>query len=168
VSSGPGSTPAEVDADEGVAAAADAVRLRFLVVRGLPLIVAEVRPVGRGSELTAALTEHGLRVLPGFLGVDLPKGARVGFVLEGDELRLVDERDDALLRAARTGIDDGWLMSAKRLRGTMMVVVDRLDVDGDADAATVAAAIDARARQGAMIGAIVGVVEQRPSLPLLF
>jgi hypothetical protein len=163
-------TPADVGTD-GVASAEvadDAVRLRFLVARGLPLVVAEVRPVGRGTELTAALAQHGLRVLPGFLGVELPKGAQVGFVLEGSELRLVDERDETLLRAPRGGIDDAWLAAARRLRGTMTVVVDRLDVDGDVDAATMAAAVEARARQGAAIGAIVGVVEQRPSLPLLF
>jgi hypothetical protein len=146
---------------------ADAVPLRFLVVRGLPLLVAVVPPVGRGAELAAALDERGFARLTGFLGVDLPRGARVGFVLDPSELRLVDEREDTLLRAPREGIDGGWIANARRLRGTMVVAVDDLSLPPDAPVAEVAQAVDERARAGAVLGAIIGVVEERPSLPLL-
>jgi hypothetical protein len=132
------------------------------------LLVAEVRSVGRGVGLRAALTSAGLVALPGFLGVDLPKGARVGFTLDAQELRLVDEQDDTLLRAPRAGLDDAWLDAARRLRGTMTVVVDRLEVDGDAAPGTLAAELDTQARAGSALGAIVGVVEERPTLPLVF
>jgi hypothetical protein len=146
----------------------DAVHLRFLVVRGLPLLVAVVPPVGRGAELTAALADRGLARIGGFLGVDLPRGARVGFVLDASELRLVDERDDTLLRAPREGIDDDWIAGARRLRGTMIVAVDELALTPEAAAPEVAGAVDERARAGSALGAIVGVVEERPTLPLLF
>jgi hypothetical protein len=146
----------------------DAVHLRFLVVRGLPLLVAVVPPVGRGAELTSALADRGLAPIASFLGVDLPRGAKVGFVLDTSELRLVDERDDTLLRAPREGIDEAWIAGARRLRGTMVVAVDELALAAEAAAAAVARAVDERARAGAALGAIVGVVEERPTLPLLF
>lgn len=152
----------------GAAASSDAVELRFFVVRELPLVVAGVPRSGRGAALTSALAERGLDPLPGFMGVELPRGARVGFVLDADELRLVDDRDDTLLRAPRGDIDPSWIASARRLKGTMAVVADRLDVAPEAPAASVARAVDARARAGGALGAVVGVIEERPRLPLVF
>lgn len=147
---------------------ADAVHLRFLLVRDLPLLVAVVPPVGRGAQLAEALADRGLARIAGFLGADLPRGARVGFQLDPAELRLVDDREDALLRAPRAGIDAGWIAAARRLRGTMVVTVDELALGPEAPAAAVARAVDERARAGAALGAIVGVAEERPTLPLLF
>lgn len=145
-----------------------AVRLRFLVVQQLPLVVVDVRPDGRGSALTDGLADRGLAALPGFLGVDLPRGARVGFVLDAAELRLVDDRDDTLLRAPRDGIDASWAAAARRLKGTMVVVADLGGLDPDAAVAEVAVTVDRQARAGEALGAIVGVVEERPRLPLVF
>lgn len=147
---------------------ADPVRLRLLVVQGLPLVVVNVRPDGPGAALTSGLAARGLAALSGFLGVDLPRGARVGFVLDAGELRLVDDRDEPLLRAPRDGIDPGWAAAARRLKGTMLVVADLGDLDPDAPVAEVAQAVDLQARAGRTIGAIVGVVEERPRLPLVF
>ncbi len=145
-----------------------AVGLRFLVVQRLPLVIVDVRPDGRGAALTDGLADRGLAALPGFLGVDLPRGARVGFVLDAAELRLVDDRDDTLLRAPRDGIDAGWASAARRLKGTMVVVADLGDLDPDAAVAEVAVTVDRQARAGGALGAIVGVVEERPQLPLVF
>ncbi len=146
--------------------ASDAVPLRFLLAGDLPLLVASVGTVGRGPLLRATLVEHGLRGIDGFIGVELPRGARVAFVLDPQELRLVDERDDTLLRAPRGGVDAGWLEAAKRLRGTMTVVVDDVELDPRMPLRELALLLDGRARAGAAIGAIVGVMEQRPTLPL--
>jgi hypothetical protein len=145
-----------------------AVRLRFLVVQRLPLVVVGVGPDARGSALIDVLADRGLAVLPGFLGVDLPRGARVGFVLDANELRLVDERDEPILRAPRHGIDAGWAAAARRLKGTMVVVADVGDLDPDAAVPEVAVTVEQQARAGRVLGAIVGVVEERPRLPLLF
>jgi hypothetical protein len=146
----------------------EVVRLRFLVVQRLPLVVIDVRSDPRGTALTDGLQARGLAPLAGFLGVELPRGARVGFVLDQSELRLVDDRDEAVLRAPRDGIDAGWAETARRLKGTMVVVVDLGDLDADAAAAEVAYAVDRQARDGQVLGAIVGVVEERPRLPLVF
>lgn len=144
------------------------MHLRMLVVGGLPLLVAGVADDDPGRQLRERLGEAGLEQLDRFLGADLPRGARVGFVLDADELRLVDERDDALLRAPRAGVDDAWLAAARRLKGTMAVVASGLPVDATTPPDELARAVDDHARESDVIGAIVGVVEERPSLPLLF
>lgn len=145
----------------------DAVRLRFLVAGGLPLVVGAIGDTGRGPQLRATLAASGLARLERFLGASLPQGARVGFVVDATELRLVDERDSALLRTGRAGIDEGWLAAARRLRGTMTVVVEDGDLEVDAPPGSLAAELDRRARAGEALGAVVGVVEERPTLPLL-
>jgi hypothetical protein len=146
----------------------DTIRLRFLVVRRLPLLVVDVRPGGTGAALIDGLADRGLASLPGFLGVDLPRGARVGFVLDAAVMRLVDDRDETLLRAPRDAIDRDWADAARRLKGTMMVVTDLGDLQPDAPVAQVAHVVDQRARTGEVLGAIVGVTEERPQLPLVF
>jgi hypothetical protein len=146
----------------------DGVQVRFLLVRGLPLLVASIPEEGRGPELYTALLERGLVELPSFLGVDLPRGVRVGFVVDGEQLRLVDERDDTLLRAPRAGVDPDWLEAAKRLKGSMTVVLRDVELDPDEAPRDLAGRIDEQAKRGRSLGAIVGLVEERPQLPLLF
>lgn len=146
----------------------DSVAVRTLVVGGLPLLVAVVGDHGRGPRLRSALQDAGLLELPAFIGYELPKGAKVGFSLDGDELKLKDESDDTLLRAPRPGLDEGWVEAAGRLKGTMTVVLTGAAPEPDLPGRDLAAVVDERARAGAAIGAIVGVVEERPGLPLIF
>jgi hypothetical protein len=146
----------------------DGVALRSLLAGGLPLLVASLTEHGRAPQLHAALVDAGLEPLPGFIGHDLPRGARVGFQLDPQELRLVDEREDTLLRAPRGGLDSGWVAAAKRLRGTMVVVLSGGHPEPDLAPRALAGTVDERARAGQALGAIVGVVEERPGLPLVF
>ncbi|MFO7778490.1 MAG: hypothetical protein R6V28_09070 [Nitriliruptoraceae bacterium] len=146
----------------------DGVALRSLLAGGLPLLVASVTAHGRGPQLHAALTDAGLAALPGFIGHELPRGAKVGFLLDRDELRLVDEREEPLLRAPRPGLDADWVQAAKRLKGTMLVVLSGGHPDPALAPRTLADLVDGRAREGQVLGAIIGVVEERPNLPLLF
>ncbi|MFO7960349.1 MAG: hypothetical protein R6U94_05340 [Nitriliruptoraceae bacterium] len=146
----------------------DGVALRSLLAGGMPLLVASVTAHGRGPQLHAALADAGLAALPGFIGHELPRGAKVGFLLDRDELRLVDEREESLLRAPRPGLDGDWVQAAKRLKGTMLVVLSGGHPDPALAPRALADLVDARARDGQVLGAIIGVVEERPSLPLLF
>jgi hypothetical protein len=145
----------------------DGVAVRFLVVRSLPLLVAALPAEGPGAELYERLLERGLVSLPAFLGVDLPRGVRVGFVVDQDELRLVDERETVLLRAPRAGVDPDWLDAARRLRGSMAVVIRDDELDPDEAPRDLAQRLDDLAGQGRVLGAIVGLSEERPQLPLL-
>lgn len=144
----------------------DGVGIRTVTLRGLPLLVAAVPSGGAGDTLMAAVGERGLVRLGAVTGVDLPRGARVGFSVDRHELRLVDEQDATLLRAARDGLDAGWLEAARRLRGTMTVLARDLELDADLDVATLVARADEAAANGEVLGAIVGLVEERPTLPL--
>lgn len=146
----------------------DGVQVRTLLVGPMPLLVASVGTEGRSAELHVAVAAAGLTTLTGFLGADLPRGAKIGFVVEGPELRLVDEQDNALLRAAREGLDEAWLERALAKKGTMFVVAERLDLSDREPAGLLARRLDDQARSGGVIGAIVGVIEERPKLPLLF
>jgi hypothetical protein len=142
------------------------VGVRTVTLGGLPLLVAAVPSGGPGDTLLEAVAERGLVQLTGVTGVELPRGARVGFTVDQQELRLVDEQDATLLRAPRAGLDPGWLEAARRLRGTMAVLARDLEVDAHLDVATIVARLDAAAADGRVLGAIVGLVEERPTLPL--
>lgn len=145
----------------------DGVGVRFLVVRRLPLLVAALHEDARGPELEAALIDRGLVAIPRFLGVDLPRGAQLGFSLTGEELRLVDEQDAALMRAPRDSVDPAWLEEARRLQGTMLVAARDLELDPDEHPRDLAQRLDALAPEGRLLGGIVGFAEERPVLPLL-
>lgn len=147
---------------------------RFLVVGNLPLVVVDLEPADPttpamlADDLFRRLVERGLVVLPRFLGVDLPRGARVGFTAAPDELRLEDERETRLLRVPRASVDPAWLRRSLELRGTMAVVGRDLGIDPDQSPAEVAGVVEAACGEGRVAGAIVGVVEPRSTLPLLF
>ncbi len=145
----------------------DGVGVRTLRVGSLPLFVVRVGEDPAQRQLLAAIGAAGVGRIDGLLGVDLPRGAQVGVVVGGDEVRLVDTHDAVLLRAERTGLDRDWIAAARRLRGTMFVVVDD-SVDMRAEPAGLLAALDVAARSGTVSGAIVGVAEERPSLPMMF
>jgi len=144
--------------------------VRSLTLGGLPLLVVALPSTPEGHHVRHALAEAGLAVLPTFIGAEFPRGARVGVMLEGGNARIVDEDETTLLRMPRAGLDEHWRTEALRLRGTMLGVVADLDVALLADPVTLGAALDLEARStpGGLVGAIVGVHEQRQRLPLLF
>ena len=146
----------------------DQVHVRFLLARELPLVIAATGSEGRGGEVLTLLLERGLVELPSFFGVDLPRGVRVAFHLGPDELRLLDERETVLLRAPRAAVDPDWQRAAKRLTGTMLVVLRDEELDPDQAPRALAEHTDVVARDGRALGAIVGVAEERQALPLLF
>lgn len=166
--SGPSEQPGDPADPRADRSGGDGVAVRTLVVRDLPLLVAAVGDRGRGPQLRDALRDRGLEALDGFLGIELPRGAKVGFMLDDQELKLVDDRDDTMLRADRSGIDAGWLAAARRLRGTMTVMLAGPAPDPELPPSELALHLDRCARAGDAWGAIVGVAEERPGLPLLF
>lgn len=136
--------------------------VRFLVVRGQPLLALDLEgpePEGPVLEqgLYRSLLEAGLVVLERFFGVELPRGARLGWVVDDDEMRLETEAGERLLRIARAGIDDDWLEAALRLRGTMLVAGHELELDPDDTAGEVAHRIEHAAGHRRVAAAIVGV-----------
>jgi hypothetical protein len=147
--------------------------VRFLVVRGQPLVVVDLEGDEPHLPLVAdnlfkRVVEAGLIVLPGFYGVQLPRGARVGWTLAADELRLEDDQETRLLRLPRTSTDALWQAASLRLQGTMFCLGWHLGIDPDDDDKQVCDRLDEQARIGRVAGAVVGVAEPRDELPLLF
>jgi hypothetical protein len=144
------------------------IGVRTLTLAGMPMLVADLPGDPASRLIHAALLGAGLTVLSGLFGVDFPRGARVGVQLEGAEVRLVDESDTTLLRLSRTGLSPTWIESAVRLKGTMLVVVSGADIAAFDDERALGDALELFGRDGGLIGAIVGVHDRRPRLPLLF
>lgn len=148
---------------------------RFVLLRHLPLVVLDVPDGGGpapGSEpaerdLLEVLEERGLVRLPGFYGIDLPRGIRVGFALTDTELRLEDEAQTGLLRVGRDSIDPTWIDRALAMKGTMLVVGDDLDLDPDLEGRQLTDVLDRHASRGDLLGGIAGVAEPQTGLPLL-
>jgi len=150
------------------APATEAAGVRTLTVGGLPMLVVDLPTTVAGEHVRAALRTAGLVTLPAVLGVEFPKGARVGVLLEGDEVRLVDEQEATLLRLVRGGLAPDWTAAALRLRGTMTCITTGLDVASLDEPASLASALDASAQAGEVDGAIIGVHDRRVRLPLVF
>lgn len=151
--------------------------VRFLVVGGQPLLVLDIEgdaPDGPVLDegLYRSLLEAGLVVLEQFFGTDLPRGARVGWILEGPQMRLETEAGDRLLKVNRDSIDAEWLSAALGLKGTMLVAGHELGLDPDDTPGEVAVRVDGAARRRHVAAAIVGVGEAEPddvfSLPMVF
>lgn len=153
---------------------ATAAHARFLVVRSMPLLVVDLEgpedetPLILEQGLFRTLLERGLAVLEGFYGRDLPRGARVGLTLTGEELKLEDDEETRLLRMPRPSIDAAWLDGARRLRGSMLLVGRNLGVDPDQTPKEVCDVVEAGTVERRVAGAIVGFAEPREGLPLLF
>lgn len=142
--------------------------VRTLVPGGMPLLVADLPDTPEGAAVRDALRRAGLRPLDGFVGVEFPRGATVGLLLEGEEMRLVDERETTLLRLDRRGLAEEWLLTSVRMKGTMLAVAGGIDVEALDDPAVLGARLETEARDGRLDGAIVGVADRRPRLPLVF
>jgi len=145
-----------------------AAGVRSLTLGGMPLIVADLPDAHAGDAVRDALRAAGLRPLVGLVGVEFQRGAAVGLLLEGEDVRLVDEQETTLLRLSRSGLAADWLAAALRMKGTMLAVTTALGVAELEDPASLCAALEAQARDGRVDGAIVGVSPRRPRLPLLF
>ena len=130
-------------------------------------MVLDLPDLGLGGEVRGALRAAGLASLPGFVGVELPRGARLAVHVVADGLRLVDESEAVLLRAPRGGVDAAWSRRARGLRGTMLVVTSGLDLEPLEREEDLVAALDVTARDGRAIGAIVGMHDEPQRLPLL-
>lgn len=165
-------SPEHVD-EAAATTSSEQVAVRFLVVRGMPLVAVDVRNAptdrapARSGGLFQRVVEQGVPVLPRFLGVDLPRGAQVGWTLQASTLLLQEADGGDLLELPREAVDPAWVDRARALRGTMFVLGHDLGLASDDEPGAVAHKVDAAAADERLAGAIVGVAEPRVGLPLL-
>lgn len=150
-----------------------AAHARFLVVNEQPMLVIDLEGEAPDNPtvdpgLFRSVVEAGLLVLPGFYGVELPKGAKVGWMLDDQYLAMQDERETTLLRVPRAAVDPVWEAAALRLRGTMTVIGWNLGADPDQTPKELCDLLDEAAERRRLAGAIVGVAERKVGLPLFF
>lgn len=148
--------------------ATDGVGVQTLVLKNLPLLIASLPDSPAGVALADALHDAGLRAMTKVVGAELPLGAKVGFRMEADELKLADVNGDVLLRCHRHGIDTDWLKAAVQLKGTMLLLVRGTVLPDGLVGRELADTLDRLAGDGHVDGAVVGVEEERMRLPLLF
>lgn len=146
---------------------------RFVVVREQPLLVVDIE--GTMPQLPLIedgiyrrVVDAGLLELRSFYGVNLPRGARVGWSLDASDLRLIDEQDAPLLKVPRSSVDPVWEAASLRMKGTMFCVGFNLGLHADQTPQELCDALDVGARETRLAGAIVGVAEPRTGLPLFF
>lgn len=149
------------------------VAARFAVVREQPMVAVDLATPAPALPLVEqgiyrTVVEAGLVPLDRFYGVELPRGARLGWTLEADELRLVKEDESGVLTIPRTGVDPVWEAASLRLRGSMFVLGHELGLTPDQTPQELCDALDRAGRGGVLAGAIVGVAEPRQGLPLFF
>lgn len=142
------------------------MRVWWLTPAGTPVVVLEA--AGVAEAVRDRVKDGGLGPVPTFYDhAPTPRPPRVGFALDTAELRLVDAEGDPIMRIPRENVDRTWLASAVARKGTLTYVVPELDVDHEGGR-DVADAVDQAAREGSVLGGIVGVVEERVRLPLTF
>lgn len=146
---------------------------RFVVVREQPLLVVDIEgpmPVLPLIEdgIYRRVVDAGLLELRSFYGVNLPRGARVGWSLDQGELRLMTEDDTAILKVPRDAVDPVWEAAALRMKGTMFCVGFNLGLHADQTPQELCDSLEAGSRDTRLAGAIVGVAEPRTGLPLFF
>ena len=137
-----------------------------LVPERMPLLVVDRPETLEGRAVREALRTAGLRALTGFVGVEFPRGAAVGLLLEGEEVRLVDERETTQLRLDRRGLAPEWLDAAVRMKGTMLAVASGARPKEDFPALLAAAANDAVSPPAPAAGLCLEQVLYPPNLYL--
>lgn len=133
-----------------------------LVLAGKPALAVDVGADGSTGPLSEAtdpvpwsFLAHGLKLLPGFLGVAMPDDTRLRLVLRAGRVTLVTPGGAEVLAVAVDDLPDGWLDAVGEHGGVLVFVGRDLDLVGAEDAPEVGAALHAAAVAGRVVGGIV-------------
>lgn len=140
------------------------MRVWWMTPAGTPVVVLEA--AGVAEPVRERVRAGGLAEVPSFYDhTPERRPPKVGFALDTAELRLVGEDGEPIVRVPRENVSGDWIARAVARRGTLAYVTPELDLEDEGDR-EVADAVDAAARNGNVIGGIIGVVEERVRLPL--
>lgn len=133
-----------------------------LVLAGKPALAVDVGADGRRGPLTAegdpvpwSFLAHGLKLLPGFLGVAMPDGTRLSLALRAGRVTLVTAGGAEVLAVPVDDLPDGWLDAVGEHGGVLVFVGRDLDLVEAEEAAEVGGALHDAAVAGRVVGGIV-------------
>lgn len=152
--------------------------IRFLVVRGRPLVLIDIQPATaaaahapRGMDhstptaprprLYRTLVDAGLSVIDSRPGASLATDVDMRWVLDGVQLQLETVHGRRVLRIGTTRIDHDWLEATRHHHDATLLAGTQLGLDRDDSTRQVFNLIDQATRRGRLVGARVPIEHQR-------
>lgn len=115
----------------------------------------DVAPLRAATDpLPWSFLAHGMKLLPGFLGVAMPSDTGLRLALRRGQVVLVTRGDDETLAVPVDDLPEGWLDAAQEHGGALVFIGRGLDVAGATDGAEAGAALHAAAVAGRVVGGI--------------
>lgn len=133
-----------------------------LVLAGKPALAVDVEapdvdvsPLSAaGDPLPWSFLAHGLKLLPGFLGVAMPSDTGLRLALRRGQATLVTRNGDEAIAVPVDDLPEGWLDAAQEHGGALVFIGRGLDVADAQDGADAGAALHAAAIAGRVVGGI--------------
>lgn len=138
------------------------IRTSYVLAGDRPLLVLDARSGVDDRPLTAAadptlwsFTTLGLRLLPGFYGVNLTEETPLSLVRTAGELALTSEGGHVSVSSPIDDVPMDWIAALEEQGGAILIVGRALGVADSEDPATALDALDAAAKAGRALGAVV-------------
>ena len=115
------------------------------------------RPLSADDEVLWSFLEFGLKLLPGFYGVNLPDDTRLSLVREAGQLVLQAVGGHVSVSSPIDDLPLEWLEAVEDQGGAILVVGRAIGAADHDTGKGVADAVDAAAKAGRVLGAVVDV-----------
>lgn len=139
-----------------------AIRTSYVLAGDRPLLVLDARHGDVDGPLTAehdpalwSFTDLGLRLLPGFFGVNLTEETPLSLVRTAGELALTAEGGHVSVSSPIDDIPMDWIGAVEDEGGAILIVGRAIGAADHDDPADALKAIDAAAKAGRVLGAVV-------------
>lgn len=133
----------------------------YVVAGDRPFLVVEGpgpadRPLSEETDpILWAFSRYGLKLLPGFYGVNLPDGVPLEFRREAGELRLVATEGPLAIGEPLDDLPDLWLSTLEAQGAAILLVGRGIGFSEAPTARGITDAIDTAARAARVLGAVV-------------
>lgn len=137
-------------------------RISFVGLAGRAALIVDVPGEGHAGPLSAendpvvwSFTNRGLRLLPAFIGQQVPETDGLLAAAGHGTLALTTPEEVDVLRADLDDLPDDWFDAAEHHEGVLLLVGRDLAIDDLPDEHSVAKALDTAAVEARLLGAVV-------------